>query len=171
MVLRGRLNPIASAVVYLSAGVGGPTLVTQQLLSDTSVAKHGWLIFPPARQADVGRVAAFSGSVLHGVVGGAPARAPADAAARRTTLMFAFWRSVKMRPSLSEDKGACRPLPIGPRYTFVREITPALRLLPADYSARPVVVAPDFVAPVFAFCDPVHSGDAMVPYEELFQGI
>ncbi len=36
------LNPIASAVLYLSWGVGGPTVVTQQLLSDQTVAKHGW---------------------------------------------------------------------------------------------------------------------------------
>lgn len=161
------LNPIASAVIYLSHGVGGPTVVTEQLLSDESVAKHGWLIFPPREEASVGRVAAFDGKVLHGVVGGAPGRQLVQG--KRTTLMFAFWKDVKMRASLTEEKGACRPLPMGKRYTFVKEIA----RIPTDASPanHVIVVRPDFVQPFFSFCDPSHVGNAMPPYESLFQGL
>jgi hypothetical protein len=30
--------------------------------------------------------------------------------------MFAFWEDVKIRPSLFQTPGACRPLPMGPKW-------------------------------------------------------
>jgi len=61
----GVRNPIVSTVCYLSGGIGGPTLVTDQHFSDTAVAAHGWLVHPA-----VNRLCMFDGSVLHGVLPG-----------------------------------------------------------------------------------------------------
>lgn len=63
----GVRNPIVSTVLYLSEGVGGPTLVTTQHLQDTMLAARGWLAFPK-----LNRLVAFDGSYLHGVVPGRP---------------------------------------------------------------------------------------------------
>eukprot|EP00971_Amphidinium_carterae_P125908 2494340-Amphidinium_carterae.1 len=89
----GARHPICSCVVYISGGeaVGGPTLVTNQRLSDTTLATKGWLAFPC-----VGRTTIFDATVLHGVL---PGRGePTAEAARRVTWMVAFWRDVAVRP-------------------------------------------------------------------------
>lgn len=120
----------------------------------------------------MGRIAAFDGRVLHSVVGGAPAHAPADGA-KRLSLMFAFWRSVKVRPSLSEDKGACRPLPVGSRrYTFQQELVPEVEASAMRVQTPPRALEPVFVAPVFQACDGRAASVADMPeYERVFQGL
>ena len=81
---KGRVrHPLLSAVLYLTAGVGGPTLVADQVLGGP-LARRGWLCYPRAN-----RLLMFKPDRLHGVV---PGRGPAEAAdARRVTLMVSFW--------------------------------------------------------------------------------
>lgn len=161
----GVRHPLCTAVVFLSAGTGGPTVVTEQGVGDP-MARRGWLIVPPER--DVGRVAVLRGRYLHGVVGGHP-RAPVPAAGRRKTLMLAFWEDVKIRPSLFQTPGACRPLPLGTKW--VPEIERGVAELRRD-PAAPRLVPLDCVEPFFQSV--VASGqDASaqaVPYEQVFQG-
>ena len=54
-------HPICSAIVYVTGGIGGPTLVTNQTRRSKQLAKRGWLVGP-----EEGRVALFHGDVLHG---------------------------------------------------------------------------------------------------------
>ena len=54
-------HPICSAVVYVTGGVGGPTLVTNQTDCSKQLATRGWLVGP-----EEGRVAVFDGDMLHG---------------------------------------------------------------------------------------------------------
>ena len=102
-------HPICSAIVFVTGGVGGPTLVTDQTSASKRLARRGWLVEPVG-----GRVAVFDGRYLHGVVPGRgpgprlprdhPARvagftpSTSDRDARRITLMVAFWDDVKTRP-------------------------------------------------------------------------
>ena len=58
-------HPICSAVVFVTGGIGGPTLVTDQRDDAKRLARNGWLVAPVA-----GRVAVFDGECLHGVVPG-----------------------------------------------------------------------------------------------------
>eukprot|EP00929_Paragymnodinium_shiwhaense_P104386 TRINITY_DN68764_c0_g1_i1.p1 TRINITY_DN68764_c0_g1~~TRINITY_DN68764_c0_g1_i1.p1 ORF type:complete len:567 (+),score=75.09 TRINITY_DN68764_c0_g1_i1:65-1765(+) len=106
----GARHPICSCVVYVDApgGLGGPTLMTDQRLGDSSLATHGWLAHPKT-----GRLVVFDGTVLHGVIPGRgmpPAAAASDA--RRVTWMVAFWPEISLRP-FGEDglAGSSRPLP------------------------------------------------------------
>lgn len=120
-------HPICSAVVYVTGGVGGPTLVTNQTDRSKQLATRGWLVGPKE-----GRVAVFDGDMLHGVIpgrGACPPLPPSAAAAAagfsassgdawRITLMVAFWRTVKVRGagggsglSGSFPKGSSRPFP------------------------------------------------------------
>jgi len=99
-------HPICSAVVYVTGGIGGPTLVTNQTPRSKQLATRGWLVGP-----EEGRVAVFDGEMLHGVIPGRgvcpalPSTSAAAAAgfsskpgdARRITLMVAFWTTVKVR--------------------------------------------------------------------------
>lgn len=52
-------------VLYLDEGVGGPTLVTDQLLGEGGLAQNGWLCFPKTN-----RLVLFDARYLHGVVPG-----------------------------------------------------------------------------------------------------
>jgi hypothetical protein len=104
-------HPIFSTIIYLTPGlVGGPTLVTDQLLSG-ALATKGWLVLPA-----LNRVAVFDGRYLHGVIpgrGACPPRAP-DAAPegndpRRITLMIAFWRQKAWEKE--QHPGPCQRFP------------------------------------------------------------
>jgi hypothetical protein len=55
-----------SAVCYLSEGMGGPTLVTDQNIRDPALACRGWLVSPK-----LNRFVVFNGQMLHGVIPGA----------------------------------------------------------------------------------------------------
>ena len=127
-------HPICSAVVFVTGGIGGPTLVTDQRDDAKRLARNGWLVAPVT-----GRVAVFDGECLHGVVPGrgivAPrddsnesdARRDADENAvepRRVTLMVAFWKDVEIRGTRTRamsgsgtraigsfPRGSARPFP------------------------------------------------------------
>ncbi len=96
-------HPICSTVLYLSEGIGGPTLATNQRLSqdnNCALASKGWMVAPK-----INRLVTFDASVLHGVLPGrgipsragnrddnAGAVAGAVAPPRRLTFMVGFWR-------------------------------------------------------------------------------
>lgn len=98
----GPRHPLASLVLFIDAACGGPTLVTPQTRGGARLADCGWLVPPKT-----GRVAAFDGDVLHGVLPGVGA--PADASLRRVTLMIALWDGLQVRPG--SQPGAARPMP------------------------------------------------------------
>ena len=83
----GPRHPLVSTVLYLSkADVGGPTLVTRQVRTDSEMRLSGPAALVAPRE---NRVLAFDGQLLHAVVPGrGPSRSPT---ARRVTLMIAFW--------------------------------------------------------------------------------
>jgi len=103
---RGELrHPIVSTALYLTSGVGGPTLVTTQASGDTSLASAGYMALPKRN-----RLLMFDGRLLHAVLPGrgvvpASQRSPA----RRVTLMIAFWPSLRERPA--KRPAAARPFP------------------------------------------------------------
>ncbi|EFJ45845.1 hypothetical protein VOLCADRAFT_118201 [Volvox carteri f. nagariensis] len=100
----GVRNPIVSCVIYLTGVVGGPTLVTPQLLGGP-LAPHGWLVYPAEN-----RLGMFDSTVLHGVI---PGRGPSPRPEEyRITLMVAFWRDIQCsRYTWMED---LPPHPDGP---------------------------------------------------------
>ncbi len=99
----GIRNPIISTILYIADGdediAGGPSMVTNQKLTDKKLATKGWMSSPKPY-----RLVAFDGRYLHGVVPGKGARE-----GRRVTLMFAFWDDIKIRRGLG--KGSARPFP------------------------------------------------------------
>ena len=127
-------HPICSAVVFVTGGIGGPTLVTDQRDDAKRLARNGWLVAPVA-----GRVAVFDGECLHGVVPGRGVAARntagvrntdgrlsrfASTEPRRVTLMVAFWKDVEIRGTVrratsgsgtralgSFPRGSARPFP------------------------------------------------------------
>ena len=99
-------HPIVSTALYLTGGLGGPTLVTNQLTGSSKLATAGWMALPERN-----RLLMFDGGLLHGVVPGNGV-APYDeagGAARRVTLMIAFWGDIRARPSPAP--AAARPFP------------------------------------------------------------
>ena len=94
----GVRNPIISTILFLTHGTGGPSLVTNQKLTHGRLATKGW--FSSAKEK---RLVAFDGQVLHGVVPGTKSSGPG----RRVTLMFAFWKKIKVR----EGGGAAQTFP------------------------------------------------------------
>eukprot|EP00978_Attheya_sp_CCMP212_P014994 scaffold38522_cov50-Attheya_sp.AAC.1 len=117
-------NPIMSTILYITDGLlcGGPSLVTNQTLASSHLANRGWLTFPKQH-----RLVAFDGKVLHGVVPGKGVSPPpppqrandndnsgssgsgSSGNNRRITLMFAFWKSIKVRDT--DSIGSARPFP------------------------------------------------------------
>ena len=83
----GIRNPIISTILYVTAGCGGPSLVTNQKLIDNHLATKGWMCHPQNE-----RLVAFDGRYLHGVIPG-----KAVQPGRRVTLMFAFWADIRTR--------------------------------------------------------------------------
>jgi len=107
----GVRNPLVSSALYLTSGVGGPTLVTDQRLGQP-LARRGWHILP-----DENRYLLFDGTLLHGVVPGSGVVAPeagasdhmSECSRRRVSLMVAFWPSIEQRSSPAPC--AARPFP------------------------------------------------------------
>ena len=95
----GVRNPIISTILYTTEGAGGPSLVSNQKLTDSKVATQGWLAHPRSQ-----RLVVFNGRVLHGVVPGKGVRE-----GRRVTLMMAFWDDIKIRDG--DEPGSARPFP------------------------------------------------------------
>jgi hypothetical protein len=163
----GVKNPLVSVIIYLSYGVGGPTAMTEQRLGEP-IATHGWLVPVPERAEQMGRVAAFRGAYLHGVVGGHP-HCEARRDARRKTLMIAFWEDVKIRPSLFETPGACRPLPAS-RPAWLAEMERPVAEPGEGAPGAHVPVSLLFVKPFFASVEGKDLATMeMPPYESVFQ--
>jgi hypothetical protein len=104
-------NPIMTVIVYLSAGtsgVGGPSVITNQTLVTPHLASRGVL----CHASTPGRVVAFEGNLLHGVIPGKASddNGSGDGNCRRVTLMLAYWRRIRVRPS--QEPGAARPFPL-----------------------------------------------------------
>lgn len=92
----GVRNPIISTILYITSDTGGPSLVTNQKLIHRHLATKGWM-----SHAKEKRLVAFDGKVLHGVV---PGKGSSTTEGRRVTLMFAFWKKIKVR---TEGSAAC----------------------------------------------------------------
>ena len=102
----GAQNPICSTVLYLSnPHVGGPTLVTNQGINDTTMASSGYLVRPK-----LNRLTAFQGHLLHGVPPGR-GTIPGAGTERRVTLMVAFWPKMQGFPYVPEQPGPAQRLP------------------------------------------------------------
>ena len=105
----GVRNPLISTILYITEKdattnekyepVGGPSLVTNQKLTDIRLATKGWMAHPKPQ-----RLVTFDGRYLHGVVPGKGVQT-----GRRVTLMIAFWEDIKARQS--EGPGSARPFP------------------------------------------------------------
>ena len=64
--LKDTFAQLVSCVLYLTSG-GGPTLIIDQTSSSAKLGARGWAVRPVA-----GRLAAFRGDRLHGVLPGFP---------------------------------------------------------------------------------------------------
>ena len=107
----GVRNPIISTILYITADdqgdeavscTGGPSLVTNQKVDSEQLASHGWLSHPRSK-----RLVAFDGRYLHGVI---PGKGVCVKDSRRVTLMFAFWKELKVRRGIGP--GSARPFPV-----------------------------------------------------------
>ncbi|RKO93747.1 hypothetical protein BDK51DRAFT_29285 [Blyttiomyces helicus] len=159
-------HPIVSTVMYLTDGVGGPTLVTDQRIGG-GLAERGWAVYPKEN-----RLTAFDGSVLHGVI---PGRGfIPDPTRRRITFMAAFWDILETKPSATEEPGSARPLPppTSKRHTWT-SLLPAAREDWGSATSVPALVAT--LDRVWEAVDPEAQAqaaiDAPLPrYEQCFQG-
>jgi len=107
----GVRNPLISTILYITEQdattnekylpVGGPSLVTNQKLTDIRLATKGWMARPKPQ-----RLVTFDGRYLHGVVPGKGVQT-----GRRVTLMLAFWEEIKIRQG--QGPGSARPFPNG----------------------------------------------------------
>ena len=105
----GVRNPLISTILYITEQdattnekyepVGGPSLVTNQKLTDIRLATKGWMSHPKPQ-----RLVTFDGRYLHGVVPGKGVQS-----GRRVTLMLAFWEEIKIRQG--EGPGSARLFP------------------------------------------------------------
>lgn len=110
---QGRMikNPIMTAILYLptafesssssSENAGGPSVVTNQALVSQHLATKAVM----SVSTSPGRLLAFDGSLLHGVIPGKGSHS----GTRRVTLMLAFWKRIRIRPG--DTPGAARPYP------------------------------------------------------------
>lgn len=173
----GVRNPICSCIIFVNAppGCGGPTLVTDQMLSKKQLGSKGWLVTP-----HLGRLAAYDGTYFHGVIPGC-GTAPVgeeEGHPRRITFMIAFWKDIRKRPFAKDGlPGSSRPLPdpshileIGPkRYTWHQRL--ALPLDCSLTSTSPTAVSPICKSPLWFEVEgvAVKDGAALPDIEECFQ--
>ncbi|GFR51687.1 hypothetical protein Agub_g14130, partial [Astrephomene gubernaculifera] len=165
----GVRNPFVSCVIYLTGGVGGPTLVTPQVLGGP-LAPHGWLIYPREN-----RLGMFDATYLHGVL---PGRGPSPRPGEfRITLMVAFWRDIQCRPRTDGLPGPSQPFPTSSpdsppcRYSWMADLPPHPEGPEGWGPTAPVDAAPTFIDRVWERLD----GQAVQPgavqcYDECFQG-
>jgi hypothetical protein len=155
----GVRNPVISTILFLTDGTGGPSLVTNQKLAHGQLATMGWLSSSKEK-----RLVAFDGQVLHGVVPGKGCSGPG----RRVTLMFAFWKKIKVR----EGGGAAK--------AFSNDNAAWAVSLKRDYSVDtehdetpgPTEVEPFEVKPIYESLNgEAWSRDMGFPeYDKVFQG-
>lgn len=132
----GVRNPIISTILYITSDTGGPSLVTNQKLIHRHLAAKGWM-----SHAKEKRLVAFDGKVLHGVVPGKGSSATEEG--RRVTLMFAFWKKIKVRT----EGSAARTFPADDN----SEWATALRRQdsPPSSDVEPTPVAPLEIKPIY----------------------
>ncbi|GMH47382.1 hypothetical protein TL16_g00050 [Triparma laevis f. inornata] len=92
----GARHPLASTVSYLEADCGGPTLITDQTMSQ-SQSSFGYKVKPKQN-----RLLCFEGNRLHCVLPGS--ELPPSNNSRRVTLMIAFWELDPGAPSTPEGR-------------------------------------------------------------------
>ena len=155
----GVRNPIISTILYITAGSGGPSLITTQVLGDDHLAQKGWLCYPKE-----GRFVAFDGKVLHGVVPG-----KGVSAGRRVTLMFAFWKDIRIREE--EGPGPARPFPIDKTWSKQLRRTVKFRN-DANQDAVRVDTLPIAVDRIYETLEgkPWKRKMGMPSYDQVFQG-
>ena len=102
----GIRNPVVGSIFYLTSGVGGPSLVTDQKFGAEALATTGWFCWPSTN-----RLVVFDGKVLHGVVPGKGFRKDTGTSheGRRVTLMVALWEHIQVRDE--PVQGSARPYP------------------------------------------------------------
>jgi len=97
------MHPLISTVLYVEEEVGGPTLVTNQLLGG-GLAESGWICCPK-----VNRLLMFDAKYLHGVL---PGRGPnINPNARRLTFMVGFWNRICAKDRGLDNAGPGQPMP------------------------------------------------------------
>ena len=158
----GVRNPIISTILYITEGAGGPSLVTNQKLTDSRVATQGWLAHPRSQ-----RLVVFDGRYLHGVV---PGKGVRDG--RRVTLMMAFWDDIRIRDG--DGPGSARPFPtsaINNTSSWASQlVTPLSDSSCSDESC--VETDPIQLDTIYETLDgkPWKKGMCMPSYDEVFQG-
>jgi len=186
-------HPIASCIIYLSEGVGGPTVVTNQTLASTSLASYGFLMHPQEN-----RLAVFDATFLHGVIpgkglcpaavqqeladdaggsGGVPSCPPR----RRLSFMVGFWRKINAKDRGPGCPGPGQPFPetssnssssdvLNHTYTWPDEVKD---MLPSwqerrDWTNQSHVVHPQLVEPIW---ESVNSDDGFEQTNRVLDGV
>lgn len=149
----GVRNPIISTILYITeenaiSCIGGPSLITNQKVESTHLATRGWLAHPKPE-----RLVAFDGRYLHGVV---PGKGIGIKDNRRVTLMFAFWKKLKVRRGLGP--ASARPFPAGESHNKIPDWAKNL-ISPLE--------EPDSNGPSFEACIEASPIELDVVYEEL----
>lgn len=146
-------NPLVSTILYLSSG--GPSLFTNQRRSSRRLATQGWYSL-----AQTGRLVAFDGSILHGVLPG-----KGVGGGNRITIMLAFWKRIRVRPG--DEPGAARPFPRDAPWAQTL-LSPAI----GTGHNQATEVAPCPVAPVYVQIKNRQPWQGGIPeYDQVFQGI
>jgi len=156
-------HPLVSTVLYLSEGIGGPTLVTTQKLKG-SLATHGWFIYPK-----INRLTMFNANVLHGVI---PGRGlDPNANHRRISFMIGFWTSITPHPRLDGKPGAAQPFPYDKK-NDKKWIQQVMRKQQSHgKKLRTMNVTPTIVPKIWeSVIDPDKPIPTLPPYQTCFQG-
>ena len=167
----GVRNPIISTVFYISSGdatkcergsqqhAGGPTLVTNQKVTDVRLASRGWMA-----HAKPQRLVAFDGRCLHGVVPGKSFRT-----GRRVTLMMAFWEEIQIRSGVGP--GSARPFPTTNMPAWASRLASPAKRECRDYASC-VETSPIQLDVIYETLDgkPWKRGMGMPSYDQVFQG-
>jgi hypothetical protein len=160
----GVRNPIISTIIYITGGTGGPSLVTNQKLIHQQLASKGWI-----SHAKEQRLVAFDGRVLHGVV---PGKGSSVDDSRRVTLMFAFWKKIKVRT----EGTAARAFPTSSdKAVWATQLRQDVKLAPSSTSGivvDPVAVDPMEIKPIYETLDgEAWTRDMGFPeYDKVYQG-
>ncbi|GIM15629.1 hypothetical protein Vretimale_18343 [Volvox reticuliferus] len=163
----GVRNPIVSGVIYLTGGIGGPTLVTPQLLGGP-LAPHGWLVHTREN-----RLGMFDSTVLHGVI---PGRGPSPRPGEyRITLMIAFWRDIQSRPRDDGLPGPSQPFPApgspaASRYSWMADLPPHPDGPDGWGTTNPRDAVPMAIDRVWERLDGGAAQPGAVEYDACFQG-
>lgn len=159
------MHPIASMIIYVSGDVGGPTLVTNQIL-DGKLASFGWIC-----DAITNRSVIFDGKYLHGVI---PGLCPVEnIQSRRLSFMVGFWRDIATTEKANYEPGNAQPFPVqNPSYSWTKEMNYNKKWVPFDNASCSNSVTPNYVSPVWEYIDTNKSSTTVIDpdYNSCFQG-